>query len=257
MLTGKVAVVTGAGSGIGRAVALRIARDGARVVAADLNAQSALATAQEIRALERSALDLRVDVTQVRGLEAMVASTIDSYGRIDILVPCAGIDQQVPMMELTEAEWDRMLAINAKAVFFTLQAVARQMIRQRSGVIVTIASGAGHGPRPSHVHYAASKAAVISITRSAAAALAPHGIRVNAVCPGIIETPMWDPIDRDMFERFGIPLGEYRQSRLNTVPMGRLGTAEDVANLVAFLTSTEASYITGQSYSVNGGAQMD
>jgi len=256
ILEGKVALITGAGSGIGRATALRLAEEGAEVVAADLRLENARATADEVAALGRRSRAVQVDVTRLPALHAMVDSSLEAFGRIDILVTCAGIVQQSKMLQLQESDWDRMFAVNAKGTFFTIQAVAPQMILQESGAIVTLSSSAGRGPRPTYIHYGASKAAVISITQSVAAELAPHGIRVNALCPGIIETPMWDQIDREMFAEYGIPMGEFRKQRLQRVPMGRIGTAEEVADAVLFLVSPRASYITGQALNINGGSLM-
>lgn len=255
-LDGKVALITGAGQGIGRATALRLARDGARIAAVDLNAETAGRTAEEVLALGQEAMALGVDVRDTAQLERMVAATVDRFGSIDILVASAGIVQVQNMMDVTEADWDRLFSVNARGLFFTLQQVARQMIAQGRGTIVNISSGAARGPRPIYPIYAASKAAVISITWTAAAALAPHGIRVNALCPGIVETPMWDQIDREIESKFGIPLGEYRQQRIASIPLGRLETAEDVADAVAFLASSDARYITGQSINVDGGMHM-
>lgn len=254
---GKVALVTGAGSGIGRAVSVRLARDGADVVVADLNPASAHATAEEVRALGRRALDVQVNVAVVTQLQTMVDAAVAKFGRIDILVPCAGVVQIKRMLDITEADWDRIYDVNTKGLFFTVQLVAKQMVRQKSGTIVNLSSAAGRSPRPIQAHYASSKAAVISITQTAAAALAADGIRVNALCPGLVETPMWDQIDREATAELGIPLGEMRRQRLSSVPLGRLQTADDVADAVAFFVSSEASYITGQTLNVDGGWQMN
>ena len=253
----KVALITGAGQGIGRAVALRLARDGADLVVADLNRETAQAVAREARGLGREALEAQVDVRSLAQLRALVEAAVGRFGRLDILVPCAGIAQIKDILEITEEEWDRVLGVNARGLFFTNQLVARQMVQQGSGAIVNIASISGRGPRPNQAHYAASKAAVISITRSMAARLAPHGVTVNAVCPGIVDTPMWQQLDRQMTEEYGLAPGEYTRQRLAQVPLGRLESPEDVAKAVAFLVSPEAGYITGQALNVDGGFYMN
>ena len=256
MLTDNVAIVTGAGQGIGKAVALRLAREGASVVVADLNLETARSTAEEIRAMGAGALEVQVDVRDPASIGTMVDAAVEAFGRIDVLVSCAGVINVREILDITREEWDRIFEVNARGTFFTLQAVSRQMVKQGSGVIVNMASAAARGPRPTFAHYAASKAAVISLTQSAALALAPHGIRVNAICPGVVETPMWDQIDRETHDRFGVPLGETRQQRVRGIPLGRIETPEDVANVVAFLVSPQANYMTGQSLNVDGGINM-
>ncbi|HEX2924313.1 MAG TPA: glucose 1-dehydrogenase [Chloroflexota bacterium] len=256
-LEGKVALVTGAGSGIGRAIAVRLAGDGARIVAADLNLEGATETISKIEAAGGSGSAVQVDVRDVSSLQAMVDGTVERFGRIDILVACAGIVQTKRMRDITPEDWDRIFSVNSRGLFFTMQLVSKQMERQGSGVILNMSSAAARGPRPMYTHYAASKAAVISITRSAAASLAPSGVRVNAICPGIVETPMWDQIDREYAAESGRPLGEHRRQRAKEIPLGRLETAEDVASAAAFLVSDDASYITGQTLNVDGGINMD
>ncbi len=256
-LEGKVALVTGAGSGIGRAIAVRLAAEGACIAAADLNAEGAGETISRIEGAGGTGIPVQVDVRDIASLQAMVDRAVERFGRIDILVACAGIVQMKRMLDIAPEDWDRIFAVNTRGMFFTLQLVAKQMEKQGGGVILNMASAAARGPRPMYTHYAASKAAVISITRTAAAALAPSGIRVNAICPGIVETPMWDQIDREYAAESGGPLGEHRRQRAKEIPLGRLETAEDVANAAAFLVSDEASYITGQALNVDGGINMD
>jgi acetoin reductase-like protein len=256
-LEGKVALITGGGSGIGKSVCLRLARDGADIVVADMNLEGAGATAVEVRALGRQALEVQVNVTEPAQIQSAVDAAVEKLGRIDILVACAGIVQMKRMLDVTEKDWDRVFAVNCKGLFFCNQIVAKQMVKQGGGAIVNMSSASGRGPRPLQVHYAASKAAVISITQTAAAALAPNGVRVNAICPGIVETPMWDQIDQEMAKEFGVPVGDFRKQRLGAIPMGRLEKAEDVSNAVAFLVSPQADYITGQALNVDGGFQMN
>ncbi len=253
----RVALVTGAGQGIGRAVALQLARNGANLVIADLNQDTAQAVAEEVKGLGRDALAVQVNVAEVSQLRTMVDRAVERFGGVDILVASAGVAQNKGFLDVTEQEWDRIFAINCRGLFFTNQLVARQMVERGRGSIVNIASISGRGPRPLQPHYAATKAAVISITRSAAAALAPHGITVNAICPGIVDTPMFRQLDRQATEEFGLAAGEYTRMRQQQIPLGRLETPEDVANAVAFLVSPEANYITGQALNVDGGFYMN
>jgi meso-butanediol dehydrogenase/(S,S)-butanediol dehydrogenase/diacetyl reductase len=261
-LDGKVALVTGAARGIGRAISLRFARDGADVVTADLNEAGARETAAEIEGLGRRALALGVDVTRQDQINAMIRQAVSRFGRIDVLANNAGVVRVERLLDVTEAHWDFVLDVNARAVFFVLQAVARQMVDQEPGAdglrgrIVNTASIAGKpGGRPMFAPYAASKAAVISITQSAAAALAP-GITVNCVCPGAVDTAMWAQIDAEWGELDGRAKGEVWQQRIAPIPLGRAQTPEDVAGVFSFLAGPDGSYITGQLVTVDGGLVM-
>lgn len=268
-LAGKVAIVTGAGQGIGKAVALRLAREGADIVVAECRAETAMQTATEIEALGRHAMAYPVDIARVSAIRQMVGDTVRRFQRIDILVNNAGIMQTKPMLELTEDDWDRIVDVNQRGLFFCLQSVALQMIQQvpdavkmagraeRSfGKIVNLSSIAGRRGRPLAAHYAATKAAVISITQSAALALAPY-INVNAVCPSVVPTPMWDQIDQDRARLFGLKPGAAMAAIIETIPLKRAATPDDIAAAVSFLCSPDADYITGQALNVDGGYEMD
>ncbi len=256
-LVGKSAIVTGAGRGIGKATALRFAREGADLLVPDLDGAMAEATATAIHAFGKKGIPLHMDVTRMADIQQMVETAMREFGKIDILVNNAGITLVRDPLKLTEAEWDRTLTINAKAVFFCSQAVAHAMIPRRSGVILNASSISGRSGKPMMVDYCASKFAVIGITQSLALAFAKHGIRVNAVAPGIVDTDMWAQIDREWGALEGKSLGEMKRTRVAAIPLGRIETPEDVASLYTFLASDEASYITGQTYNVCGGLQMN
>lgn len=255
-LTGQVAIVTGGGSGIGRAVARRLARDGCKVAVADLNEAAATQVAAEIRAQGGVALPLVVDVTRKSDVDQMVQETVQQLGPLTIQINNAGIVRIATLLETDEAMWDAIMNVNAKGVLFCAQAAAQQMIEQgRGGRIVNNASTAGKmapGKNPLGA-YSASKHAVIGLTKQMAMEWAAQGILVNAVCPGIVDTPMWDAIDRAVAERQGAPIGSIKAQMVATVPLGRIEQPEDVANMIAFLVSADASYVTGQAFNVCGG----
>jgi NAD(P)-dependent dehydrogenase (short-subunit alcohol dehydrogenase family) len=255
-LAGKSAIITGAGRGIGRATALKFAREGADVLVPDLDPASSRQVAEEIRALGRKGIPLQADVTRAADIQRMVETALSELGQIDILVNNAGITQIRNPLELTEADWDRTLDLNLRAVFFCSQAVAREMIKRGAGVILSASSISGRVGRPMLVDYCASKFGVIAVTQALAMALAKHGIRVNAVAPGIVDTEMWAGIDREWSALEGKPLGSIKASRVAAIPLGRIETPEDVANLYTFLASDEAAYITGQTYNVCGGMHL-
>jgi len=255
-LQGQVAIVTGAGRGIGRATALELARMGAEIVVAELDQAGAKRTAGEVGALGRRALVVPTDVASRADLQAMVDRTRAELGRIDILVNNAGIYRAAASLDVTEAHWDAVMNINAKAVFFASQAVLPTMIAQRSGSIVSLASMAGKIGSKTNLPYNASKAAVISMTKSLALAHAADGIRVNCVCPGFVETDMWTLVAREQSTLLGLTPEEFTRQRASQVPLGRMERPEDVANVIAFLASPRAAYMTGQALSIDGGLVM-
>jgi NAD(P)-dependent dehydrogenase (short-subunit alcohol dehydrogenase family) len=255
-LQGQVAIVTGAGRGIGRATALELGRMGADIVVAELDRANAERTASELRSLGRHALVVPTDVTSREDLGAMVEQARAEFGRIDTLVNNAGIYRAAATLDVTEEHWDAIMKINAKAVFFASQAVLSTMIAQKRGVIVSLASMAGKIGSRANLPYNASKAAVISMTKSLALAHAADGIRVNCVCPGFVETDMWNSVAREQGALLDQSPEEFTRRRLHQIPLGRMECPEDVANVIGFLVSPRSDYMTGQALSVDGGLVM-
>jgi len=255
-LDGQVAIVTGAGRGIGRATALELARMGADVVVAELDRVGADRTAAEVKGVGRRALAVPTDVTSRAALAAMAERARSEFGRIDVLVNNAGIYRAAGTLDVTEEHWDAIMDINAKAVFFATQAVLPTMIAQKRGAIVNLASLAGKVGSKTNLPYNASKAAVISMTKSLAIAHAADGIRVNCVCPGYVETDMWTVVAREQGALLGISAEEFTRQRAAQVPLGRMERPEDVANVIGFLASSKADYMTGQAINVTGGVIM-
>ena len=253
-LAGKIAVVTGAGQGIGEAIALRLARGGADVIVLERDSQTGAAVVEEIKSLGRQSMLLVYDIAEVQKIGAAVNEVVDRFGRIDAWINNAGVISTVSFLDLSEEEWDRVMSVNAKGTFFASQAVAKQMIQQKSGCIINTTSG--KQSRPMALHYGTSKMAIDSMTETMAVSLGAHNIRVNAVSPGLIETPLWrDNVERRE-KKYGLEPGEVNKAYKTFIPMGRLGKAEDIAGAVAFLVSDEASFISGQIISVNGAAEI-
>jgi meso-butanediol dehydrogenase / (S,S)-butanediol dehydrogenase / diacetyl reductase len=256
-LAGQVALVTGAGQGIGRATALALGRAGADLAVNDLHSDTADRVAGEVRALGRKALAVPADMAAVPEIERMIARVTESLGRLDVLVNNAGLIRATPFGQVTERDWDETFAVDARGLFFCMQAAAPVMIRQGVGAIVNVSSIAGRGSASLSPPYAASKTAVISLTQQAARALARHGVRVNAVCPGVVDTEFnWRLDDLIGVRQQGLAPGDFMKQRLATVPLGRLAEPDDIARVIVFLVSPAGSYMTGQAVTVDGGYLM-
>jgi NAD(P)-dependent dehydrogenase (short-subunit alcohol dehydrogenase family) len=246
-LEGKVAIITGGRRGMGRIHALKLAEAGAKVVVSDISQEDCQKVVEEIKERKAEALAVKCDVSKREEVEEMVKKTVEEFGKVDILVNNAGICQFVPFLEMTEEDWDRTLDINLKGYFLCAQAAAREMAKQKSGVIINIASVAmgQQGIGFSNIaHYCASKGGIVALTEALAVELAPYNIRVNAISPGMIETPMIDPIKQDP---------KMIEAMLARIPLHRVGKPEEVANLVLFLASDKSSYMTGSTVVIDGG----
>ena len=244
-LKDKVALITGGARGIGRAIAMTYAQEGADIVVADVNLEIAQQTASEIEVLGRKALALEMDVTSFAKVEEGINKILDKMGKVDILVNNAGITKDNLLLRMSEADWDAVINVNLKGTFNCIKAVSRPMIKQRSGRIISIASIIGLMGNPGQANYAASKAGIIALTKTVAKELSSRNINANAVAPGFIQTAMTDKLSEDV-----------KKKMLEAIPLARLGTPQDVANVCLFLASDESSYITGQTITIDGGMVM-
>ncbi len=245
ILKDKAAMVTGGGRGIGREIALLFAREGCDLALCDVNAEALAATQKEIEAIGRNALIGIVDVTKADQVESFVQKTLDKFGKIDILVNNAGITKDTLLVRMSEGDWDAVLGVNLKGAFNCTKAVAKVMMKQRDGRIVNMASIIGIVGNAGQANYAASKGGLIALTKSVAKELASRNVRVNAIAPGFIQTDMTARLPDNV-----------KSEMLKAIPMSKLGTVNDVANLALFLVSDDSAYMTGQVVQVDGGMVM-
>jgi meso-butanediol dehydrogenase / (S,S)-butanediol dehydrogenase / diacetyl reductase len=251
---GRVAIVTGAGRGIGKAIALRLAKDGLDVVVNDINSKNVEQVAKEIQAMGRKALAVVADVSKKDEVYGMVDSVVKKFGKLDVMVANAGITHAKPFIEVTEDEWDRIFDINAKGVFLCDQAAAIQMIKQKGGKIINCSSIAGvQGTTNLLSIYSGTKFAVRGFSQVLSRELAKYGITVNVYCPGVVATEMWDEADGMMVKYMGIEKGGAFKHFSKDIPLGRPETPEDVAGTVSFLASPDSDYMTGQTLVIDGG----
>lgn len=258
-LGGRTVLITGAAGGIGAACARRLVAAGARVLLADRDADRVESLGREL-----GQPSIAVDLTASADIERMVGAAYEHWGRLDVLFNNAGIAQAKPMLELTEADWDTMMSVNLRAAFFVTQACARRMIEQptmpgselRGKLIHTASVAAFRGGQGLLAHYSVTKAGVVSFMRTAAQVLAAHKVTSNAICPGVVDTAMWEKIDSDWTALEGWQKGEAWKRRTAGIPLGRPERAEDVTGLVLFLAGPDSDYITGQAMNVDGGLIM-
>lgn len=256
---GKSAVVTGAGQGLGEAIARRLAAEGANIVVADINMETAQAVAKDIEAKSGvRTIAIKADVTDEGQVAEMVKTTVKTFGKLDILVSNAGILKAGEAVEFATADWRKVIDVNLVGYFICAREAAKVMIPQKSGVIIQINSKSGKKGSFKNSAYAASKFGGIGLTQSLALELAPAGIRVNAVCPGnLLDSPLWtDSLYEQYAKRWNMTVEEVRRKYEEQVPLGRGCTYEDVANVVVFLASDQSSYMTGQAINVTGGQEM-
>ena len=253
LLKGKAAIITGAASGIGKAIAEAFAVEGARVTVADIDLEAAEAAARQIG---RSAIAVRVDVSDRASAEEMAKLTEDKLGSLDILVNSAGVSYITPFLECSEDLWDKTIDINLKGTFNCCQAVLGRMVPRKSGVVINMSSQSGKSGNSHYTAYCASKFGIIGLTESLAVEFAEEGIRVNALCPGVVFTPLWDKMIGDYAKKRNMKPEQVKPYFENKIPMGRLCKETDVADMAVFIASDKASYVTGQAINISGGAIM-
>ena len=253
LLKDKVAIVTGAAGGIGRGIVRRFSEEGALVAIADINLDAARKTADEIGP---STVAVQVDVSDRASAQAMVEESINKLGDIDILVNNAGVSYITPFLECTEQQWDKTLDVNLKGTFNCCQAAISKMLPRNKGVIINMSSQSGKSGNSHYAAYCASKFGIIGLTQSLALECAGDGIRVNALCPGVVFTPLWDSMVADYARKRNMKPQEVKPYFESKIPMGRLCSEKDVADAAVFLAGDHASYITGQAINISGGAVM-
>jgi NAD(P)-dependent dehydrogenase (short-subunit alcohol dehydrogenase family) len=257
-LEDKVAIVTGAGRGMGRAISLHFAREGAQVVATDIDGATAEQTSIAVREMGRRSLAIQADVGDLADIDRIVQQTVETFGRVDIGVNNAGVTRRLFVMDITEEDWDFFNRVNSKGVFFCMQRIAREMIRQGDGGrIINVASIAGKGyTGTSNAAYAATKGSVIAMTQIAANQLGQFNININAICPGATRTGIGGTTWEERAQQQGLSLDEFEQQRGASIPIGRFNEPEDIADMALFLAGPGSRNITGQAYNVDGGLVM-
>lgn len=255
-LSGKTAIVTGGGDGIGKAICVELAKEGVKVLVADLNDKAASNVALDIEKMGGEAAFSFIDVTSIESIEKAVQTSLDKFKKIDILVNSAGIISITDVVRLSEEDWDRIMNVNAKGVFLCCKVVLPYMILQKYGKIVNISSQAGKTGFPYEAHYSASKAAVIAFTQALSREVAQYGVNVNSVCPGSIVTDLNKMVNDETAKLLGISSEEKYKRTIAQTPLGRKGVPEDVSSLVTFLVSDRSNFMTGQAINITGGREF-